>query len=52
MRGARGDRAAVQDEFSGLAELAVPHHQQAMLLVEVDAIEHNRFTDTHPGDGE
>ena len=46
----RRDRAGVQRQLAGLAELAVADDQQLVLVVDVAAVKADRLADTHPGD--
>jgi hypothetical protein len=49
----RGHRGWVQRHQAGLAELAVAHPQQPVVVgVEVVAVEPDRLTDAHPADGQ
>jgi hypothetical protein len=49
----RRHRGWVQREQAGLAELAVAHPQQPVVVgVEVVAVEPDRLADAHPGDGQ
>ena len=48
----RSNRSRVQHQFSGLAELAVPHQQQPALGVEVVPVGRERLADPHAGHGQ